>query len=348
VILILLLLSLGLWAVYRTDRRSADLVAVQHTPVGIMGTVSKLVLVTGSHRSQEARQDLQAAESELRRQEALLSTWIDSSPVSRFNAAGSGQPLMLPDELVAVLDLARRLHQETRGTFDITARPVVELWRRAAERGVLPSEHDLRHARASSTWEQIQMGPAGIVKARPSTRVDIDGIAKGWAIDRAVERLQRSGAPGGMVEVGGDLRSFGSGPGGRPWTVAVRSPFADEVWAEIEVTEGAVCSSGDYARFSTIAGRRFGHIIDPRTGWPTEATRAVTVVGPDAATADAWATALSILGVEGLDLLTAGRDLEALIVTGTPAAFRVTVTPGLGRRLVRTSFDWVAATEPGG
>ena len=104
--------------------------------------------------------------------------------------------------------------------------------------------------------------------------------------------------------------------------MAIRSPFDAIAWAEIEMRDGAVCSSGDYARFVEIDGRRFGHIIDPRSGWPTEETRAVTVIGPDAATADAWATALSILGVEGLDLLRTRDDLEAMVVTGSPEDYR--------------------------
>jgi len=167
----------------------------------------------------------------------------------------------------------------------------------------------------------------------------VDGIAKGYAIDRAIEALQRSGAHGAMVEVGGDLRLFGHGPSGDGWIVAIRSPFEDIAWAEIEMQEGAVCSSGGYARFIEIEDRRFSHIIDPRSGWPTEETRAVTVIGPDAATADAWATALSILGVAGLDLLDTGNGMDAMIVTGMPDDYQVTATTGFRKRLVRADFD---------
>ena len=170
----------------------------------------------------------------------------DSSPISRFNAADGGRTLTPPEEVVAVLALAQRFHERTHGAFDITARPLIELWRRAADQGHLPTDSALRRARAASTWEQIHIGPAGLVKDRGSTRVDIDGIAKGWAIDRALERLQRSGAAGGLVEVGGDLRLYGTGPTGGSWRVAIRSPFADESWAEIELAAGeAIIRKGE-------------------------------------------------------------------------------------------------------
>jgi thiamine biosynthesis lipoprotein len=202
----------------------------------------------------------------------------------------------------------------------------------------LPTPEDLREARAQSSWDQIQFGPGGVTKSLSSTRVDVDGIAKGYAIDRALEVLQRSGARGGMVEVGGDLRLFGEGPEGGLWTLAIRSPFEDRPWAELELQEGAVCSSGDYARYLEIGGRRFSHIVDPRTGWPTEATHAVTVVGQDAVTADAWATALSVLGVPGLPLLDQQEGLQAMVVTGGPDDYTVHATPGFRQILRRAAF----------
>lgn len=311
----------------------------QYEPQGVMGTVSKLVLVTDRYEPDSADAKLEAVEAELRRQEALLSTWIESSQMSRLNAAAASEWSLPAPELSEILTLARDLHTATDGAFDITARPLIELWRRAGEQGRIPSAEDLSTARAESTWDHIHLTANGIHKRLATARVDVDGIAKGYAIDRAVEVLQRSGAPGGMVEVGGDLRLFGHGPTGGKWIVAIRSPFEEIAWAEIELQEGAVCSSGDYARFVEIDGRRFGHIIDPRNGWPTEETHAVTVVGPDAATADAWATALSILGIAGLDVLEVQPGMEAIVVTGGPGDYEVRATSGFRQLLIRADFD---------
>lgn len=344
---ILLLIALAGWAVLQIADQRQTPSAVQIEPLGLMGTVSKLVLVTDGSDAETAVEHLAAAESDLRRLEALLSTWIDASAISRLNASPAGQVEPVGPELAEILELAQRLHTATGGAFDITTRPLVELWRQAERIGSVPSPEAIETARTESSWRQIQLQNGGVRKVADSVRFDVDGIAKGWAIDRALGRLALSGAPGGMVEIGGDLRLFGHAPDGRPWIVAVQSPFTDETWAEIEMLDGAVCSSGDYARFLTIGGERFSHILDPRTGRPTAETRAVTVIGPDAATADAWATALSVLGVAGLDRLAVDGDLEAMVVSGGPDDYQVTLTSGFSQRLARADFDWTEATATG-
>lgn len=330
--------GLAFWAAVRTDRTAQSLVIYQHEPAAIMGTRCKLVVVADRDQVALANQSLLAAEAELRRFEGILSTWIDLSPVSRLNSTDADTPVEIPAELEQVLRLSADLYDQTSGTFDITVKPVIELWRQATQEDRSPSAIRIAEARDASSWHLLSIGVGTAVKSLASVRVDIDGVAKGFAIDRVAEDLAGSGFEGGMVEVGGDLRVFGAGPGGAPWTVAIRSPFDEQAWAEIELVEGAVCSSGDYARFLEIEGRRYSHIIDPRTGVPAADTHAVTVVGPDAATADAWATALSVLGPEGLAEL-AGTDLEALIVTGEPENYRLHATAGFRELLVRSAFD---------
>lgn len=336
---ILIMVLLAAWALRQTTHDSSTRTVFEHQPLGVMGTVSKLVLVTDQRLADTAPQRLESAEAELRRLETLLSTWIASSQMSRFNDATQHQNLHLATEVTEVLSLAHDMYGASAGAFDITARPLFEVWSLAEERQRPPTQMELDAARAESRWDHIRFGSDGVTKALSTTRVDVDGIAKGYAIDRALEVLRRSRPAGGMVEVGGDLRLFGEGPEGGLWKVAIQSPFADRPWAEIELQEGAVCSSGDYSRFIEIGDRRFSHIIDPRSGQPAAATRAVTMVGPDAATADAWATALSILGVAGLDLLSSAAGLEAMIVTGAPDGYQVNATPGFRQLLVRAEFD---------
>lgn len=332
--IVIVLALLTSWAYLQIRGESASLLVYQHEPFGLMGTSSKLVLVSTRDRAAEAEKVLATAESELRRLEALLSTWIEASPISRFNEAAADQPNEIPLELQQVLQTAQNLYRETDGAFDITARPLIELWRDAAARGTVPDDESLTAAREESVWDHVQISDGTAAKRLGTTRVDVDGIAKGYAIDRALEILQRSGMEGGMVEIGGDLRVFGAGPEGKAWTVAIRSPFDEGPWAEIELEEGAVCSSGGYARFLEIDGRRYSHILDPRTGWPTEETQSVTVAGPDAATADAWATALSVLGDAGFELL-GESELHALVVTGDAEDYRVAATEGFQQLLVR-------------
>lgn len=339
VLVILVLGLVAVWAMRANRDEVARPIVEQREPVGVMGTVSRLVVVTEPDHRSAAAYRLETAEAELRRLETILSTWIEQSEISRFNTAAANRTLELRSEVIDVLTLAQRLYDDSARSFDITARPLFELWRLAADRGRLPTRAEIEAARLESSWEDIQLTAAGASKLRSTVRVDVDGIAKGYAIDRAAQALQHPELAGGLVEVGGDLRVFGTGPDGNPWRVAIRSPFEAKAWAEIEIPAGAVCTSGDYARFIEIEGRRFSHIIDPRTGEPTAAARAVTVVGPDAATADAWATALSVLGAAGVDLLETRDGVEALVVTGSSEDFRVHATSGFRRLLVRADFD---------
>jgi thiamine biosynthesis lipoprotein len=134
-----------------------------------------------------------------------------------------------------------------------------------------------------------------------------------------------------MVEIGGDVRVFGSKPDGSPWRVGVQNPFHPDEgpWLRrLALRDAAICTSGNYRRFSMVQGRRISHILDPRTGQPVSATASVTVVAPTATQADAWATALSVLGPEGLSLIPDHDKIEAMIVTGTAQEHTVHTTDG--------------------
>ena len=161
--------------------------------------------------------------------------------------------------------------------------------------------------------------------------MDVDGIAKGYAIDRALEVLRVSGASGGLVEVGGDLRVFGKGLDGGLWPVGIRSPWHDRSLGQLDLADAAACTSGGYARYIEIDGRRFAEILEPRTARPLEVGAgsgvvSTTVLAPDALTADAWATALTVLGPEGLELLPGDGGIEALLIIGDEESHRFVAT----------------------
>lgn len=317
------LLAVTAW--WRT-RAPRDPVAVSRQPVGIMGTTSSIVAVLPPRQASGGARVLDAAEAELRRLEALFSTWIEASEVSRLNRAGAGEEVPLSPEVLVVLRLAAELHDRTAGAFDVTAKPLIERWRSARDRGGPPGPSELRALRESSSWADLSLHESGAFKRRATVRVDVDGIAKGFAIDRALEALETAGAVGGMVEVGGDLAVFGRAPGGELWPVGIRSPWAQRVAATIELTRGAVCTSGGYARFTEIEGRRYSHIVDPRSGQPVVEVASVTTLAAETATADAWATALAVLGPEGLALLPEG--VEARLVSGSQDDPRTVSSPG--------------------
>ena len=298
------LVAVGKWRI-EAGQAVRD-ISVVRRPHGVMGTVCTLAAVVPENELQAARDALVEAESRLRNAEARMSNWLDDSEVSRLNATGAGVVLPLSPEMRRVIDAARIAFEDTAGSFDITCRPQMDLWRRAGESGQLPGEVQRNTCRSDSNWELVQLTERGIIKRSDTVCIDLGGIAKGYAIDRAVDCLREAGVCGGMVELGGDLACFGRQADGQPWHVEIRHPHRLDSLARLHIVDRAVATSGNYERYTEIEGRRYSHIVDPRTCLPADAAESVTVVAPTAMTADIWATAISVLGVRGLTNLQAG------------------------------------------
>jgi len=318
ILTLLVLTGVGLWKT--SDRQAPDRIAPNRIAVvrrcrAVMGTSCTLAAVVPPGSEAHAEEVLQEAEAVLRRAEARMSSWLKDSEIGRLNAADADEEVPLSPQTLEVLRLARRTNVQTGGAFDVTCRPLIELWREAGKRGAVPGPSELAATRAASNWELIQLGDSGVTKLKATARVDLGGIAKGYAIDRAADVLRRANLSGGMVDIGGDLVCFGAPPEGESWPVDVKNPLGPGHLATLRLPSGAVCTSGGYARFIQIGGKRYSHIIDPRTGRPADTALSVTVVAADAVTADIWATALSVLGTEGLEQLPDG--VEAMMMVGT-------------------------------
>lgn len=297
-------------------------------PTKVMGTSCRL-LVVGSD-PQRLSAALADAEAALRQAETLFSDWIDASAIGRLNHAKAGQPIALPEVVRALLDRARKLHHASDGAFDATCGPLVQLWRQAGRDGRRPDPAALADARALAGWTAIELSATGAIKRADGARIDLGGIAKGWGIDQACAALLAAGATGGLVDVGGDLRVVGTPPAGLTWTVAVQHPDGPGTVQDLAVAPGlAVCTSGDYARFVTIDGVRYSHIVDTRSGEPVRHAASVTVIAADTETADGWATALSVLGPAGFARLPEG--LEAMIIRHEAEQLVPYRTPGFPR-----------------
>ena len=314
----------GMWRTH--SQRAEGYVATVVHPQGVMGTTCTLAAVVPRGETVRSKDAVRLAEAELRAVEAGMSTWLADSELSRLNAAGAGERVPLSPETLEVLHAAREAALRTDGAFDATCRPLVELWKRAGLRDRLPTEGQIDDARTTSHWDLIEFTDRGAVKHVSATCVDLGGIAKGYAIDRAIAALQEAGMAGGLVDVGGDLACFGRWLEGQPWSVDVKDPFREGALAKLSLPGGAVCTSGAYARFAVIEGMRYSHIIDPRSGRPADAAASVTVTAKTAMTADVWATALSVLGIDGLRLLPA--NVEALMILGSAEDHRLVCTPG--------------------
>ncbi len=326
IVIVVLLVGIGLWKTHESAQRLNGKLYT-HRPRRIMGTESTIYAVADARRKAEEIHDvLMEVEEVLRSVESKMSVWLQDSEISRLNAAQEGEWIQLSHETTAVLLRAREAYYDTNGAFDITCSPLVEVWKRAGRQGVLPEKEEIESARNASSWDDFEFRDNRVKKHSDRARVDLGGIAKGSAIDRAIAVLQRHGCIGGLVDIGGDLRCFGTPPVGEGWDVEIRNPFSEGVLKKIQVVNSAVCTSGNYARFSIIDGLRYSHIIDPRTGMPAENIPSVTVIAEDAVSADIRATALSVTGKEGIEHLP--RGIEALFVTGTEENYSVITTPG--------------------
>jgi thiamine biosynthesis lipoprotein len=228
--------------------------------------------------------------------EELMSSYRPDSDVGRLNARGADGPVAVSAETMAVLRRAVEISELTEGAFDVTYAPLRALWRRAEKADTPPEEEELQRTLALVGHRGLSLGEGTASLAARGIEVDLGGIAKGYGIDRAAEAMMEAGAESGIVDVGADLRLFGRPPERKRWRVEVRRPpgFAERM--VLKVGPCAVTTSGDYARFFSVGEQRVSHIIDPRTGLPVRNVPSVTVVAEDATTADALATAFTVMG----------------------------------------------------
>jgi thiamine biosynthesis lipoprotein len=299
----------------------------KQTP-SIMGTETTLKAVVERGEDAPADQALEAAETVLRGVELRMSIWMGTTELARFNAARAGELAPLSHETMEVLKAAREMTEQTHGAFDPTCRPVLELWKECQQDDREPVPEEMAQALDRVGWRWIRLQDKGAEKLKDGVSVDLGAFAKGYAVDRAVEAMRAARARGGMVQCGGDLRVFGLAERSVKWPIGINDPFEPAGALRPEVlfiSDLAVSTSGNYRRYFTIQGRRRSHIIDPRNGQPVDAVPQVTVVAASATLSEAWSTALSVLGPEGVRLLPAG--VECMLITGTDHQARVYKSP---------------------
>ncbi len=309
----------------------------------VMGTFAEVTADAADHAT--AQRAVAAAFARLEDVNRLMSDYSADSEVGRLNALAVGENLVVSAETFHCLERSAEVARLSGGAFDYTCRPLVRLWKQAGRDDKLPSEDALRETLARVGWQKVKLDPATrtVTPTVPGLQIDLGGSAKGYALDLAAEALRAAGATHGLVNVGGDVRALGPQADGRPWRIGVRDPFKTsrnqpdiELFCTLELSGGAVATSGEQERYYIIEGRRYSHIVDPRSGRPAEQSSSVTVIAPDGLTADAWATALSVLSVaEGRDLIDRKEvtGLEVLWISGDAEHVDVQQTPGFERYL---------------
>ena len=311
----------------------APLAATAATLLGAtMGTTYRLILP--SLASPDTRLKTRV-DGLLARINGQMSTYQADSELSRLNASPSGEWLAVSADLFEVLKAAHAVSVASDGAFDITVGPLVDLWGFGPSPQLArpPQPDALAAARARVGYRQLELadGPPRVRKARADLALDLSAIAKGYAVDQVAALLENAGLHDYLIDIGGELRVAGQRRPGQAWQVGVALPSAEREGLErvLPLTNNALATSGDYRNYFDYGGRRYSHEIDPATGQPLQhALASVSVLHASCMWADAYATALLVMGPQrGLALATR-QHLAALFLVRTPAGFTAYHTPG--------------------
>jgi len=264
--------------------------------------------------------------------DSLLSNWTQDSEIARVNReAGSGW-IKLHPELQLILSTADTVHRESSGAFDPTIEPLVRLWGFLGGTPHVPPEIEIEAILDLVSWQRVQLEADRIRFDGAGVGLDLGGIAKGYGVDDAAARLDSAGASSFLLDLSGNMIARGAPPQRELWRIGIRDP-RDLLphLGTLAVIDVALATSGDYEQFVADSGIRYGHILDPRTGWPVEGMAQVTVLAGSAMLADAWATALFVLGPDAARDLAAGRDdLSCILIErGESAALTVWIEDSL-------------------
>jgi thiamine biosynthesis lipoprotein len=277
---------------------------------------------------------------EFDRLEGLLSTWEDGSDVQRLNAAGGQHPVKVGAEIREVLRVARQISEWTNGKFDVTFGAMSGLWKFDYQNrdGTIPDHDEIVRRRKLINYRDLEVNEeAGMAfLRREGMLVNLGGIGKGYAVDRARDMMRARGFQDFMIQFGGDLYVAGKA-GDRSWRVGIQDPrgAGNRIFASMDLSDRTFSTSGDYERFFIKDGRRYHHILDPATGEPTTGCRSVTIITGSAAVADGLSTGVFIMGPEaGMALIERLPDVEGVIVA---ADNKVLVSSGLEERLTLLS-----------
>ena len=290
--------------------------AVYRKSSSVMGTALDVTLLAASE--EEANRAFYAVELEMKRLESVMSEWLESSPVSEVNRAAGKKPVKVPQELFSVIAAALQVSEISGGAFDVTWASMRVLWdfRPGHERA--PTLEEVRVKLGLVDYRDVALDAAAstVFLKRAGMAIGLGGIAKGYAVDKAMEAVIKTGVTDAIVKAGGDIRVQGRSENGLAWEVGIQDPRdPSRLMAKLRLSNASISTSGDYERFFIKDGHLYHHIIDPKTGFPARGARSVTVIGPDTMTTDALSTAVFVLGPrKGMELVEKLPGVEAIIV----------------------------------
>ena len=276
--------------------------------------------------------------------DSMMSTYKPDSELSRFNQLQSTEPFKVSPEMIEVFQLAREVSDATDGAFDITVGPIVNAWGFGPEKhDQPPTDADIAALMPRVGYKMIEIDPAGstLRKTRPDIYCDLSGIAQGYAGDKIAEMLDGMNIANYMIDISGEMRTRGVNDRGQPWRIAIERPDAPERTPQLVVplTNISLATSGDYRNYREIDGKRFSHEIDPKTGRPIQhGLASASIVTDKCALADAYATALMVLGPE--------KGYALAVEKGFPAYFLVrNATGGFDELQTPKLKEWLASSR---
>lgn len=286
----------------------------------LMGTAVEIKVMAKSEAA--AKESVYAAFNEIARIEDVLSAYKPYSEISMLNKKGAEN---VSDEVIRLIKKSQYFSEISGGAFDITVLPVIKLWKYYGKTGKMPPKQKIEAAGKLMGWQDILIDEKNekISFAKKRMEIDLGGIAKGYAVDRAVEVLKENGIKAGMVNAGGDIRCFGK----KTWRIALQNPRDEKDYITVlKIKDKAVTTSGDYERYFLLDKNKISHIINPLTGYSAEESISATVIAENAIDADALATAVFVQGVpKGIELIKKhAAPAECLIIDKNRKIYKTT------------------------
>jgi len=316
--IILLVIAVAVFLTLFFLRVAPGVTMIEDTKL-MMGTIVQIkVPVRSKEEARRAEEAVKKAFAEIGRVEDTFSVFKVDSPISRINRDAAEMPVAATGEILDLIERAIEYNKKTEGAFDITVKPLVDLWHHARISQKLPADEEVKKAleKVGSQYILVDRANGTIGFKKEGMGIDLGGVAKGYATDRAIEILKANGIKAAIVNSGGDMYCLGTRSRKRPWKVGIQHPRDKEkVFAEVKLKDAAIDTSGDYEKFFTLNGRRYAHIIDPRTGYPTgDGTVSATIIAKEAAVADMLATAACVLGKDSLRIINSMNGVDAILI----------------------------------
>jgi len=285
----------------------------------LMGSHFDITVVAASKEQGDVYIDIAIAE--IRRIEKLISSWDPNSQTSAINQNAGIQAVPVDDELIALIERSLYISKMTDGAFDISYASMDRIWKFDGSITLMPTPEKVAASVEKVGFENVILDAKNntVFLKEKGMKIGFGGIGKGYAADKAKALLIAKGVPSGIINASGDMNTWGQQPDGSDWKVAITNPLdKSKNFGLLPIKQGAVVTSGNYEKYVQLDGKRYTHIIDPRTGYPSSGILSVTVFAPKAEVADALATSVFVMGIDaGLDRINQIPQIECIIVDDT-------------------------------